>query len=254
METNEKKKQKYKKHKEGFKIAVDYKVNDSLKSYQDIYGSNLYPLYVEVRAKGQRSYFKSCYNFYINPLDLDAFVNHELINTILLKEKEFITSHLDSYYEYMKDRFSIKDWLGAYRMEESRASFDQSFMNYCRKILLGFTKDIPVINAIDSLTLGEEFLDSTLNLAIILRELGVQKCDELISSILAHKRVSQFFHRYSEEWLYPEIKAVIHLSLSPSIDVLFFQDLFKKKPNVVPKKEVKSFLSDIEALMVAVQG
>jgi|GEM_PF-4734822 len=248
METDEKAKKKYQKHKEGFKIAVDYKVNNSLKSYQDIHGSNLYPLYVEVRAKGQRSYFKSSYNFYINPSDLDVLTSNESINKILTREKELITEHLDRYYEVKRDKFSIKDWLGSYRQEESRVSFDYTFMTYCRKILLGSTKNEAVVNAIDSLTLGEDFLDSALNLAIILRDFGVQKCDELINSILAHKRVHRFFHKYSASWLQPEIEAILHLSLSPGIDKKFFVELLNKKSNVISKNEAKTFLTDIEIL------
>jgi hypothetical protein len=114
MENSENVKRKYKKHKEGFKIAIEYKLNTKLKGQNFNRQFPLYPLYVEVRAKGKRNYFPSIGNFSVNPSEFEAFKNNEFVRNLLAKESEDIMNCIESEYAEPKD-VDYKGWFETYR-------------------------------------------------------------------------------------------------------------------------------------------
>lgn len=113
METTTTPKRKYQKHKEGFKIAVVYKLNTKLKPIVAIEGDNTYPLYVEVRAKNQYSFYKSRLKAFINPNGLEEFLDNSIVQKMLSLEKDDITESIRRSVE--SGNFNMSDWYKSYR-------------------------------------------------------------------------------------------------------------------------------------------
>lgn len=106
---------KYLKHKPGFKIAVEHKLNCRLKAdsfpydLDEEYDSN-HPLYVEIRAKKQRTYVKSIYPFFIEPDLFKMFTQDSCVQALLQIEVKLISDHLRNYIDTKGEDFKIGQW------------------------------------------------------------------------------------------------------------------------------------------------
>jgi len=208
---------KYKKHKEGFKIAIEYKLNTRLKAINDVDNTiPLYPLYIEVRAFRQMSFIKSFYNFYLNPSNFEAFLENDLARSLILNETEGIRNHLESYVRNRdKHGISLKDWLTEYKDEEYNEELHKSLRLVLFRKLESVSKNSIITNGLfyDLVPFGAD-VKHMLNLALLSRELSkANQLDELIEGFQAYIRLDDFFSSCSRDWLSP-VPGLLFLSRS----------------------------------------
>jgi len=126
-ETSERR--RYKKHKEGFKITIEHKLNTKLKGRDTSDGRTLYPIYVIVVAKRKMHYFPSCHLFYVRPDDFDHFRNTELVKTLFTEESDIIKKWVIEYYNDPANN-NKSNWLKLYksRFPDSSTFHQQSHL------------------------------------------------------------------------------------------------------------------------------
>lgn len=133
METKEAPKRKYKKHKQGFKIAVDHKLNTRF-----IDENNLSPLYVEVRVKGQRTFLKSRFQCHLLNHKWEEVASNIIVKQCFEYEKKEIVSSILSNEKLFSEEFSLSEWYGNYSRRKGQSRFDKIYAEYSKDQLLKF--------------------------------------------------------------------------------------------------------------------
>lgn len=226
METPETPKRKYKKHKEGFKIAVEYKLNTKLKSMHYFDGRELYPVYVEVRARRKRTFFPSVHSFYINPEEFEAFQNNSIVKSLIESEIKQITSIVANYDLVATPPTENNDlqmsWLQFYQHWNYQNNIDVILNNK----ILGKLKDTFVgndahfDNFLRALKKIKYFKETTDYLSSMVDIYNNPEIQESIIAIKAYSRLKEFLGLYSKQWLYPEVHGIFFLEQSMKMSIL----------------------------------
>jgi len=250
METKAKIRGKYKKHTEGFKIAVDYKLNTRLQGIRDVEGADLlYPVYVEVRARRQSSYFRSFYNFYVSPAKFDAFLRTDIVQSLLSNESDQIKSDLEAF-DNLSEEFIIKDWLNNFRKHESSRLININLNSiFCNKFLTNQANQERVRESFGKLIEQNTFIEPSLNLAVILREVTQSmKYDEIIDILQTYLRVDDEIASYSRDWL-SDVDAFLYLQHSMTGFTMFENEPLNKRLLLVYQGDAGLF-DDINKLKI----
>jgi hypothetical protein len=247
METNEKLKRKYKKHKDGFKISVRYNLNTRLKGTTFSPGVELYPVYIEVRAKRQKSDFRSFYSFYVSPDQFEVFLNSDIAKKLFAIETERIIKTIEDYDKITND-FVIKNWFSEYQLFKSdeiiseklrRRIFSKLEANY-------FGNDEGLESLKNVLVSKIDFAQPTIDFLIPIK-LATKSpiLEEVIESLRTFLRIKEVLRQYSKEWLYPEISGIFYLENSMDTHTLFFNHNIRERIEVIGSQS-NSLLRDIE--------
>jgi hypothetical protein len=246
MENQDTQKKQYKKHKEGFKIAIDYKANTSLKSYSD---TGMYPLYIEVRTKGQKSYFKSYYNFFVSPTDLQLFLNNPFVAGLLAKEANLIREHLENHIRNSLDKISLTNWIKDYRTISSSMELGHIplLFDYLSSFLYP-SKELTFKTSMNWLTRGELSADTALAVANVLKGYGVTDIDRHIEVFEAFRRAATFLEVHATDWFKQDFNAALCFDQYFIFDKMFYFNINNKSILSFPKDEVDIFCADIDLL------
>ncbi len=193
MEVTEVPKRKYRKHKKGFKIAVEHKLYVKGKE------AEYEPLYIEIRAKNQNTLIKSRFNCCINPIDFDKLFENEIIAECLLIEKNSIIESVKrEVYEYGID-FSMKDWYKKYAKSSDRKYLADIYYEYVKVLFLeaAHEKSVDELLVIHAMGQNEgEFSNNIITSMRLLNAFGVQNFKdpiELVNKIFEFQRPAVSF-------------------------------------------------------------
>lgn len=126
-------KRTYQKHKTGYKIAVEYKLNKKLKPeifQHEEEEVNLYPLYIEVRAKGKVTFFRSRLQIKFSDKKFEEFLNSSAGNLFINEEKSRIIKSVSNFF-LQNQAYSLSEWFETYSYE----IYSNTISNYTNKIL-----------------------------------------------------------------------------------------------------------------------
>lgn len=173
METIEKKPRKprtvtkpYQKHKEGYTIAVEHKMRVNLHNHL---------LYVEVRAKGQTTTFKSRFTFICySETAFDLALKNSVVIKCIQYEKKIIEESIKQTVEMKGKEFSIVDWLRLYR-QENGPNLRLVAERYLQSQIIN-NHDSDNTKAMFSEIRGFQFL---IKFVAILKELGVEGTEKI---------------------------------------------------------------------------
>jgi hypothetical protein len=240
---------KYKKHKEGFKIAVEYKLNTKLKGQSDEFDNHtlLYPVYIEVRAHRQMSFIRSFYAFYASPSNFKTFMTNDLVQSLVLQESEGIKSHMESYLRnHDKHGITLKDWLTEYRNDENNIDLSLELTRIFRIKVLGIvTQKEAISNAFSELLRPDDGIKPILSLALLLREiLKTDELDEIVEALRAYLRLHEVFASCTRDWLSPS-SGLLYLSVT-KFTVLENIHIAKRLKDMYPENLL--IFSDIDKL------
>jgi len=236
METNQQPKRKYKKHIDGFKVAVEYKLNTKLKGLEAIDGQNLYPVYIEVRVKRKRHYFPSYHMFYVLPEEFDEFKACELVRVLFEDESDLIKRFVREHYNDPANENNHK-WYNSYK-QISANGFTYHRLRWVieHKLEFEYTGEVFEKNKIiDALLFSKgEYVQNTLDLLISLKtENSNQMTQELIYVLRTYLRIKEFLSFYSREWFSPQLRVVFYLEHSISLPILLNNTFIKNKINSI---------------------
>lgn len=236
----------YKKHKTGYKISVSYELYSSKKQN----GSFANPLYVRVRAKKQQSYFKSQIPFLFASTDVEKISQDPLLGSLIEQEIELIKGHLENHIEAFGEYFLISDWLIDFKEFLSERTFPDIVENYVNRayhVNLISQKHIDH-TAFKLLIPNKSNLTESLALAKILKGVGVEGLDQIISCISALSRFSSFFLAHVDKWINPELKALHDSGRALLADFLFFNQHLDNKIRECSISNEEQIVSDLQIL------
>jgi hypothetical protein len=254
METSDKPKRKYKKHKEGFKIAVDYKLNTKLKSKFQFDGLNLYPVYVEVRAKGKRTYFPSVHPFYVSLEEFDQFLKNPIVCAIIDSERKriqqvvlwadaipmaFKTHNPEAFYD---------NWLDMYQIWDRQANIDILLRDavYAKLVKTFESNDKHLTDfslANHRINYTKSTIDFLTSMIAIYSNLDIQNS---ISALRAYQRVAEFIKLYSRQWLLPDTHGFFFLEQCMKLSTLDNEALASKIKSLGNQSNI--FFADLDTL------
>lgn len=250
MEPTQKGRGKYKKHREGFKVAVEYKLNAKLKGLETFDGQNLYPVYVEVRAKRKRHYFPSFYSFYVLPEEFDQFKANELVKTLFINESESIISFVTEHYNDPANE-NESNWYQSYKVLSENDNIGLQLKWLIEHSLYHkFTGKIFDMNRIvDVLMFTKgDYVQNTLDLLVPMKTVNPNPMiQELIDVLRTYLRIKEFLSLHSREWLAPELRVIFHLEYSISLPILKKNALLRNRIKLIGYQSDR-FFSDVDIL------
>lgn len=184
METTTPQRRIYQKHKEGFKIAVEYKLNTKLKPSLNVNGHSSYPLYIEVRAKGQRTDIKSRLNVDIVPELLNEFLDNTVVKKLISIERDDIIESLKES-EKLGD-FTMSSWYKSYRNDINNSFLSRAYYEVILRKLSEILKIRGVRQGALNQLLNPEYFDDEKNIfkaeffLMLLQDLGIKEINPLI--------------------------------------------------------------------------
>ncbi|PSL25720.1 hypothetical protein [Dyadobacter jiangsuensis] len=217
----------YKKHKTEYKISVAYELYSSKKQQEGLTN----PLYIRVRAKKQQSYFRSQIPLWFGSNKIDEIIQDPLITLFVEQETSLIKEHLGNYIDKFGDYFRITDWLIDFKEFLSLRSFPDIVENYVNRdfhINLIRNKGVDY-KAFKSLVPHQSKLADSLALAKILKCVGVEGLDQIITAISSKSKVSAFFFRHLERWVNPVLNAMHGPAGELLADFIFFNEYVSNK-------------------------
>lgn len=253
MENQEQPKRRHKKHKEDFKITISYKPNTSLKGYTyddnhgKIEGISLAPLYVEIRVKRQRSYFRSSVWSSVDPSDFDNFMENPVVKCLVEQERKSILVDLKEYIAKNEDEFLINNWLAAFRQKTTIAKVLVSAFSV--KLL-----ELATERNIDSKPLFELIhndnpLRSMFNLSLFLTELGIRIFDPIIEATQAYYRLIELLRDIKPfEWGLNSQMLITGGYLSLSINNLIDNEFIIESIKTFEEKNAEVLLHNLDIL------
>lgn len=241
---------KYKKHKESFKIAVEYKLNTKLKGIESFGGENLYPLYIEVRAKRKRHYFPSYHMLYVLPSEFEQFKATELAKALFAEESELITNFVAEYYNNSVNENSHK-WYNSYRLIAANDyTYHKLRQAIEHKLEFEYTGEVFEKNKIiDSLLYANgDYIKNTLDLLVSMKLANPNTMiQELIFVLRTYLRIKEFLSFYSSEWLSPNFRIVFKLEYSISFSLLCENQFIRNRIQLIGYQSDK-FYQDLALL------
>lgn len=222
----------YKKHKEGFKIAVDFKLNTTQKPQYswEHETDGLFPLYIEVRAKRQRAYFRSQHPFSVAPDKFEHFKQNPIIASLLAQESKLVSEHLANYVAQIEGELNINDWYGSYRFLNKKRTFPEILVGFITSEFRSLVSR-GKIDQVDLFNVVQEPMEirAVFALASILTKLGIEGFEEILSAINHYNAVKDFLYRHSHEWFDEQLQIDLNLHDSLSVDILLFNELMNEK-------------------------
>jgi hypothetical protein len=240
----------YKKHKEGFKIAVDYKVNTSLKPYiGDDSEIEMYPLYIEVRMKGQKSYFKSSYPFFVSSLDLPVLLADPFLSALLSQESSNIRLHLESYMNDINKKPTLNAWSKEYRANTSNLQLGDIvlFFDYLTDFFSP-SQDEAFRESIRNLIRGEMSAETALMVATVLKGYGLLEADKYMMVFIAFNRANKFLKNYKSQWYKGQINTILCFDEFFIFQKEWYLNINNNKILSFPKDDVDAFFNDLDLL------
>jgi hypothetical protein len=184
METTTTPKRTYQKHKEGFKIAVEHKLNTKLKPTINDDGQSTYPLYIDVRAKGQRTDIRSRLDVNIRPELLNEFLDNSIVKKLIMIEREDITESLKQSVEL--GSFTMSSWYKSYRNDINNSFLSRAYYEVILSKLSEILKKRGVRQGAINQLLNPEYFDDEKNIfkaeffLMLLKDLGIEEINSLI--------------------------------------------------------------------------
>jgi hypothetical protein len=249
MENQEAPKRTYKKHKEGFKITVNHKLNivqNTIINYKDLGFIPSYPLYVEIRVHRQRTFFRSSHNFNVNPHDFDQFLKDIFVQKLILEESNDIKNHILNY-PISKDYFDIKEWLYDYQQSKNRKLVENNLIDYCHKFIDSFVFDHPELQfPIKCGLLNEDnILESVKSLSAVMKYYGEKSFGYLYEVINAYDSLIEILDNCEHLLFSPELEVSCNLSSGLTTTQILNPDFLLDR---LPSIYKKSYLSNIEII------
>lgn len=199
MEKKEAPARKYKKHKEGFKIAVEHKLNSNLKG--TVYGkTGHFPVYIEVRAKRQTTFFPSEFISITTLEGWDNLDKWDYVKAIMKIEANIITHHMENYIKAHENDFKIKEWLNSYK--EVCSGTDIGILEHhfikeeFEKLSIKRGLDFKIY---ESMLHPYYSLDRNMSLIYFLKEMGVKEVEIMIEVKAAYDRLDAIVNNLSIE-------------------------------------------------------
>lgn len=241
---------KYKKHKEGFKIAVEYKLNSKLKGLETLDNHNLYPVYVEVRAKRKRTYFPSFFLSYVASEDFERFKSDELVKAMFAFESDLIVNFVQAYYE--KDDEDGDNWFKSYRHFSASKNIYYRLRRLIElKLEHQFNGEVYVKNRIidELLYSSGDYFHNTLGLLLSTESSNSDPAIvDIINVMTTYLRITDFLSVFSHKWLSPGLRSIIHLQGSVPLSLLSTNEELRTKIQVFDRQH-NTILDDIDTLV-----
>ena len=242
MENQELPKRKYKKHKDGFKVTINHKLNTSVKNFHSE-SERPCPLYVEVRVHRQRSFFPSRFDFHVYPKDFDGFLKNEFVQNFLLQESLEIESHIEKQAN-SKDTFDITEWLSDYKKASKAELINIFLFDYADRLFQSHTLSESLFPLIDS----RDYLRSLKNITAIFKYYGETPFSDLHDTIVSYEIIENIVGYYSSNWLKPEIDAKLNLDRSISLNQILDTNFLRDKLAIMEESDPEDYLSNMERI------
>ncbi|SEJ71157.1 hypothetical protein SAMN04487995_6040 [Dyadobacter koreensis] len=242
MENQETPKRKYKKHKDGFKVTINHKLNTSVKSF--IPGSERpCPLYVEVRVHRQRSFFPSQFDFHVYQNDFDSFLKNEFVQKFLIEESLEIGRHIEQQAK-SKDTFDITEWLSDYKKTSKAELFNFFLFDYSNRLFQSHALGESILPLVD----GRDWLRSLKNITAIFKYYGETSFSNLHDIIVSYEIIENIVGYYSSNWLMPEIDAKLNLDRSITVNQILDTNFLRDKLAIMEESDPEDYLSNMERI------
>lgn len=110
-----------------YKVTINHKLNFKLKPKAG--AGELFPLYLEVRAKRQITFLKSRFAAYVTKETFEEFVKDDLVKLALEYEKTEIENSIRDF-GISEDNFLLTSWYEAYSKQLSKSKWPDSLAKW----------------------------------------------------------------------------------------------------------------------------
>jgi len=230
-----------------YKVTINHKLNFKLKPKAG--SGELFPLYLEVRAKRQITFLKSRFGAYVTKETFEEFLKDDLVKLALEYEKTEIEKSIRDF-GISQDNFLLTSWYEAYLKQLSESKWPDSLA----KRLVGPIHEFCITNGIADDEIKYYFshkgqVESTIR---VLAALNYPQFGTLFESMVYQKMALEAFISYDTQQVNRKKTWVGYIGINEGLaDNVFetrFFDCYLSRVNAYLKKREKECIS-IEQLL-----
>jgi len=225
-----------------YKVTINHKLNFKLKPKAGT--GELFPLYLEVRAKRQITFLKSRFGAYVTKETFEVFLKDDLVKLALEYEKAEIENSIRNF-GINEDNFLLTSWYEAYSKQLSESKWPDSVI----KRMVDPIHDFCITNNISEDDIKyyfskKEQIESTIR---ILSALNYPQFIELYDSLSYQKILMEAFSAYDVSQVKNKKPWIGYIGISEGLDeealITPFFELYLDRVNRYPSSSQKDIIT-----------